>query len=106
MSRIFLYRKDYPMGKVFDTEPNRPDPLIPSNFKMLGWTENRGELLLSQDDVIAAIVKQELAKQASDRGKLDKEFKRKTGADPHFAAKEETLIKVLDSPLAPPEERA
>jgi hypothetical protein len=106
MSRIFLYRKADPEGVIFDTEPGRPDPEIPHNFKMLGWTENRGDLLMTQDEVIEAVVKNELARQKADKGKLEREFKRKTGADPHFAAKEETLVKVLDSPLAPKENGA
>ena len=53
---------------------------------------------MSTDDVIEAAVKEELSKQAKDKYKLEAEFKKKTGTDPHFAAKESTLIKVLDEP--------
>ena len=96
MSRIFLYRKDFPEGVIFDTEPNRPDPLIPAGWKALGWTEDRGDLKMTQDELIEALVKRELSKQPADRSKLEAEFTKKTGDLPHFAAKEKTLISVLD----------
>ena len=84
------------MGVIFDTEPGRPDPLIPAGWKSLGWTENRSEVQLTRDELIAAVVKEELAKQANDKGRLEAEYERKTGDIPHFAAREKTLISVLD----------
>lgn len=96
MSRIFLYRRDHPMGVIFDTEGGRPDPKIPDGWRALGWTEDRGEVQLSRDELIAAVVREELAKQAPDKGKLEAEYERKTGDVPHFAARERTLIRVLD----------
>ena len=103
--RTWLYHKEHPNGVIFDTEPNRPDPLIPAGWKMLGWVEHQSEIHMTQDQFIEAVVKQELARQKKDR-KLEKEFEKKTGAIPHYAADSRTLEKVLDSPLAPPEERA
>jgi hypothetical protein len=96
MTRTFLYRYDHPEGKIFDTEPGRPDPLIPHDWKLTGWVEHRSELKMTRDDVIEAIVKQELARQPADRDKLEAEFRDKTGVSPHFAAREKTLIDVLD----------
>ena len=42
----------------------------------------------------------ELAKQPKDRGELEREYEKATGDRPHFAAKEETLVKTLDDPKA------
>ena len=94
--RTFLYRRDHPAGVIFDTEPGRPDPLIPDGWYALGWRDNPDELKMSTDEVIEAVVRAELAKQAPDKGKLEAEYELKTGDIPHFAAKEKTLISVLD----------
>lgn len=96
MSRVFLYRRDHPMGVIFDTEPNQPDPLIPHGWKSLGWKDSPGDLKMTTDQLIESVVKEELAKQPPDRGRLETEFTDKTGDLPHFAAKDATLIKVLD----------
>jgi hypothetical protein len=55
---------------------------------------------MTQDELIERVVKDELAKHSSDRNLIEKEFEKKTGETPHFAAKEKTLVKVLDEPLA------
>lgn len=91
----FRYHKDFPQGKKFDTE-GRQFPVPPSELN--GWFDTPAKLHITQDQLIAAVVKQELAKQGSDRTELDREFEKKTGEVPHFAAKEETLVKVLDTP--------
>lgn len=51
---------------------------------------------MTTDELIAAVVREELAKQPPDKARLEAEYERKTGDIPHFAAKEKTLISVLD----------
>ena len=51
---------------------------------------------MTTDQMIEAVVKAELARQPLDKNKLEKEYTDKTGDIPHFAAKPETLISVLD----------
>lgn len=97
MARVMLYhRTEFPMGKVFDTETNKKDPHI--SQAPWGYVESPDQLHMTRDDLIAAIVKNELKSQNAERNELDKEFQKKTGDVPHFAAKEETLVKVLDTP--------
>lgn len=98
MARVMLYhREQFPMGKVFDTETNKKDPHI--STAPWGHVDSPDKLHMTRDDLIAAIVKNELKNQSADRAELDKEYEKKTGEMPHFAAKEETLVKVLDSPI-------
>jgi len=96
--RTMLYSRQFPLGKVFDTEPNKADPHIsraPSDA-----VDNPDKLLLTTDDIVNAAVDAELARQTAERDELEDEFKKKTGATHiHFAAKDETLIKTLDTPL-------
>lgn len=94
--RTTLYSRQYPDGKIFDTEPHRPDPLIPSNFKSLGWTEHREELKMTQEQLIDVIVRRELARQPSDRILLEKEVFKKSGQRARATAPESQLIAVLD----------
>jgi len=89
-----MYHKEFPQGKVFDTEKRRADPHI--STAPFGSVDSPAKVHVTQDQLIEAVVREELKKQASDRDKLDREFTKKTGAKAHFAAKEETLIKVLD----------
>lgn len=96
MRTMLYHRVFFPMGKVFDSETNKPDPHL--SKAPYGSVDTPAKLHLTQDDLIAATVKLELAKQSSDRSKLEKEFEKKTGDTAHFAAKEETLVKVLDTP--------
>lgn len=95
--RRFLYHRRHPMGVIFSTDGSDPEPRIPDGWKSLGWTENRGEVQLTTDELIEAVVKEELGKQnTDDRNRLEAEYRDKTGDRPHFAAKESTLISVLD----------
>ena len=99
MSRIFLYHRKHPMGVIFDTLPGQKDPQIPDGFKALGWTEDRADVQMTRDELIDAVVREELARQAkenSSRDALEAEYRDKTGDIPHFAAKDKTLISVLD----------
>lgn len=93
----FRYHKDFPQGKKFDTE-GKQFPPVPSELN--GWFDTPAKLHITQDEMIAAVVKQELASQSSDRAEIDREYTKKTGDVAHFAAKDETLVKVLDAPLA------
>lgn len=96
MRTMMYHRVFFPMGKVFDTETNKPDPYL--DTAPYGTVDSPDKLHMTQDDLIEQTVKAELAKQPSDRSKLEKEFEKKTGDTAHFAAKEETLVKVLDTP--------
>jgi hypothetical protein len=91
--RTFRYSREWPQGKIFDTE-GKVAPLPPSELN--GWFDTPAKLHMTQDDVIEAVVKQELAKQSSDRPEIEKEFKRKKGERAHFAASDRSLIKVID----------
>lgn len=93
--RTFRFSKQCPEGKIFDTDPGNPDPYPPPTESQ-GWFDNPGRLRMTTDEVIEAAVKAELAKQNSDREKLEKEFEHKTGEIPHFASKDKTLTGVLD----------
>lgn len=92
--RTFRYSQSCPDGKIFDTEPGHEDPYPPPG-------EDRGWFTYpvkgyTRDELIEKVVREELAKQGSDRIELEKEFRDKTGAQPHFAAREQTLVAVLD----------
>ena len=95
--RTFRYSKEHPEGMIFDTE-GREAPYPPSELN--GWFDCRSKVHVTQDQLIDAIVRRELAKQGSDRVELESEFTKKTGAVPHVLATEKTLINVLDEPLA------
>ena len=89
------YSKEYPEGKLFDTE-GRKHPYPPSELN--GWFDCRSKIHVTQDELIDAVVRRELAKQPSDRPELEREFRNKTGAIPHALATEKTLVRVLDDP--------
>lgn len=89
----FRYSKEAPEGRLFDTE-GRQHPFPPTELQ--GWFDCRSKIHVTQDQLIDAIVRRELAAQPSDRVELEAEFKKKTGDTPHFAARSETLVKVLD----------
>ena len=95
MSRVFLYHRKHPQGVIFDTLPGQPDPLIPDGWKALGWSDVPVGGYTT-DELIEAVVKEELAKQPKDRDRLEREYTDKTGDIPHFASKDKTLISVLD----------
>ena len=91
--RTYRYSKEHPEGVVFDTT-GRTAPLPPSELN--GWFDTPAKLHITPDELIEAVVKKELAKQSSDRPEIESAVKRKTGKRAHFAAKDETLIKVVD----------
>ena len=66
--------------------------------------DSPAKLNITQDELIEQVVKAELANQPIDRQELEGEFKKKTGIteDPHFAAKDATLVKTLDDPKVKP----
>lgn len=94
---MLYHRTDFPMGKVFDTETNKQDPHI--STAPFGSVDSPDKLHITQDQLIDSIVKLELAKHTPERRELEGEFAKKTGeTEVHFAAKDETLVKVLDTP--------
>lgn len=89
--KTFRYSKQAPMGVIFDTDgPDFP----PSELN--GWFDSPDKIHITQEQLIDAVVKAELAKQPAERTELEAEFKDKTGARPHFAANGHTLTAVLD----------
>lgn len=97
---MFYHRTEFPLGKIFDTETNKPDPYV--DTAPWGTVDHPDKLSLSQDDLIEVMVKKELATHNTERSELEREFQKKTGTTDaiHFAAKEKTLVKTLDEPLA------
>lgn len=96
--RTFRYSKAYPEGKLFDTEGRDGLEFPPSELN--GWFDCRSKIHTTQDELIEAVVRRELAAQPSDRIELEREFRKKTGDRPSALATEKTLVKVLDEPLA------
>lgn len=90
--RTWLYCKEFPLGKIFDTTgetaPKPPDR---------GWTENRGELNMTTDQIVEAAVRAELARQGPDRDKLDDEHRKKFGEDPHGLATNAEVENVMSN---------
>lgn len=95
--KTMRYHKDFPLGKVFDSEGIEA-PKIP--HESLGWVDTPAKLLVTQDDVIAAYVKEELAKQHEhDRPLMEKEHKKKYGHFPRSTMSDEELVRALDQPI-------
>lgn len=94
--RSFRYRRDHPMGVIFSTDGSDPgEPRLPDGWYALGWREEPVGSF-TRDELIEAVVREELAKQPKDKERLEAEYTKKTGEIPHFAAKEKTLVSVLD----------
>lgn len=91
-----LYHKLHPLGRVFDTERDMPDPPVPP--KSEGWVDSPAKLQLTTDQVVEAAVKEELEKQSSDRPLIDKEHKKKYGYEPRAVEGDERVVKALDQP--------
>jgi hypothetical protein len=97
LTRTVIYHaKLFPLGRVYDTETNKPDPHI--STAPWGWVDSPAKLAITEDEMIEVMVKKELASKIPERNELEKEYEKKTGDTPHFAAKDETLVKVLDTP--------
>lgn len=98
MSLTWRYHKDFPLGKIFDTEDGGEYPKVP--HVSLGWVDTPAKLVVTQDDVIAAIVKQELAKQHQfDRPLMEQEHKKKYGHFPRSTMSDDELVRALDQPI-------
>ena len=97
MSLTFRYHKDFPLGKIFDTEGIEA-PKVPHESH--GWVDTPAKLVVTEDDVIAAVVKQELAKQHEfDRPLMEKEHKKKYGHFPRATMSDEELVRALDQQI-------
>ena len=87
------------MGVIFSSDGSDPGhEKLPDGWYALGWREEPVGGMTT-DELIAAVVLEELAKQAKenpDRDRLEAEYTDKTGDIPHFASKDKTLISVLD----------
>jgi hypothetical protein len=95
--KTWRYHKDFPEGKIFDSE-GIEFPKIP--HESLGWVDTPAKLVMTQDDVIAAIVKQELAKQNTfDRPLMEAEHKKKYGHFPRSTMSDEELVRALDQQI-------
>ena len=73
--RTFRYSRQCPEGQIFDTE-GREAPYPPSELN--GWFDSPAKLHITQDQLIDAVVRQELAKQSSDRPAAERELAKKT----------------------------
>lgn len=96
--KTWRYHKDYPLGKVFNTEPYQPEPLVPPRSS--GWVEDRAELQMTTDQFIESIVKEELAKQSSDRILAEKELRKKTRMEQGIDRRPSSLVpdkKIIDA---------
>lgn len=92
--RTMLYSREFPQGKVYDTEKGMPDPHVstaPSDA-----VDSPAKLQLTSDQIVEAAVKAELAKQVRERPELEAEYEKKFGRRPSNLWKDETLIKKLD----------
>ena len=91
--KLFMYHREFPFGRVFDTEGiSAPKP--PAGG---GWTENRGELNLTEDEIVKAVVKETLKQQGYDRPLLDREHRKKFGEDPHGLATNKEVENVMSN---------
>lgn len=70
----FRYSRAHPMGQLFDTE-GREHPFPPSELN--GWFDSPAKLHITTDQLIDAVVRQELAKQSSDRIPAERELLKK-----------------------------
>lgn len=94
--RTFRYRRDHPMGVIFSDDGSDPGhERLPDGWRALGWSDAPVGGMTT-DELIEAVVREELAKQPADKARLEAEYIDKTGDRPHFAARPATLISVLD----------
>lgn len=102
MARTFRYHAILaPQGQIFDTD-GRVAPYPPS--PSLGWVEHLCEMNMTAqqyaDRVIERAVKEELARQGSDRQILDAEHRKKFGEDPHTLATNDEVANLMDNKTA------
>ena len=96
----FRYSKEYPEGKLFDTE-GRQHPHPPPELN--GWFDSPAKIHVTQDQLIDAIVRRELAGQSSDRvlaeNELVKKTRMETGRDvrPSALVADKKIITALDN---------
>src|SRR4051812_7931706 len=99
-ARTFRYSRSCPQGEIFDTE-GREAPFPPSELN--GWFDSPAKLHITQDHLIDAVVRQELAKQSSDRLLAERELRKKTrmegGGDQRASAlvPDSKIIAALDN---------
>ena len=72
-----------------------PDPLVPPDGT--GWYDH--PVGMTRDEIVEAVVKQELARQSSERHKLDKEHEKKFGFEPRAIEPDKNVEKAMDMPL-------
>lgn len=100
--RTWRFHEKCPEGKIFDTEPGMPDPLVPRESD--GWVDTPAKLILdpkaAADRMVENAVRAELAKQGPDRERLDREHRQKFGVDPHNQATNAEVANVIDNKLA------
>ncbi len=98
--RTFRYSKSCPEGQIFDTE-GREAPFPPSELN--GWFDSPAKLHITQDQLIDAVVRAELAKQSSDRPAAERELVKKTRMEgggnvrPSSLVPDRKIIAALDS---------
>lgn len=90
------YSKSHPEGKLFDTE-GRQHPYPPPELN--GWFDCRSKINITQDELIEAVVKLELAKQDSKRPELEREVLKKHGERISTIIPDKSAVKALDAPV-------
>ena len=92
--RTWLYHRDFPLGKIFDTT-GETAPRPPQGG---GWTDDRSQFQnLTNDEIVEAAVRAELARQGPDRERLDDEHRKKFGDDPHGLATNAEVENVMSN---------
>ena len=99
--RTFMYHRQYPEGKIFDTEGiEAPYPPPPSS----GWVEHRGELNMTPEQItdrmVENAVREELKRQGEHRAELEREHVKKYGEAPHMRATNDEIANVMDNKTA------
>lgn len=97
--RTWRFHRDCPEGRIFDTEPNMPDPLVPPDSA--GWVDTPARLGMTReqaaDKMVENAVKAELAAQGKHRDELEREHKKKYGEAPDMRATNDEIANVMDN---------
>lgn len=98
--RTFRFHPLVPEGRIFDTTgATAPQP--PEGG---GWVEHQGELRITKEQAVEAMIKnavdKELAKQGPHRGELEREHVKKYGEEPSYRATNEEVANVMDNKTA------
>ena len=107
--RTFMFSKKAPQGALFNTDPGHPEPHpCPKHGQTVDgviWYDSPSYLTMSTDDVVEAVVKQELAKQSAERPEMDAEHRKKYGYEPAQMTPDSKVEEILDEPQSKPKRK-